>query len=37
MKPLVINNGITTEDFAGKVHHEFEEKFNMARILGQNV
>jgi ribosome-interacting GTPase 1 len=25
------------EDFAGKVHHDFEEKFKMALVLGQNV
>jgi len=37
MKPFVIKNGITLEDFAGNVHHDFEEKFKMARVLRQNV
>ena len=37
MKTFVIKNGITLEDFAGKVHHDFEEKFKMARVLRQNV
>jgi ribosome-interacting GTPase 1 len=37
MKPFVIKNGITLEDFAGKVHHDFEEKFKTARLFVQNV
>jgi len=36
-KPFVIKKGSTLEEFAGKVHHDFQQKLKTARIWGSNV
>ena len=36
-KPFVIKKGTTLEEFAGKVHHDFQQKLKTARVWGKNV
>ena len=36
-KPFVIKKGTTLEEFAGKVHHDFQKKLKTARVWGRNV
>ena len=36
-KPFVIKKGCTLEEFAGKVHHDFQQKLKTARVWGKNV
>ena len=36
-KPFVVKKGSTLEEFAGKVHHDFQQKLKTARVWGQNV
>jgi small GTP-binding protein len=36
-KPFVIKKGTTLEEFAGKVHHDFQQKLKTARVWGSNV
>ncbi|MCW8809701.1 MAG: 50S ribosome-binding GTPase [Ignavibacteriaceae bacterium] len=36
-KPFVIKKGSTLEEFAGKVHHDFQQKLKTARVWGRNV
>ncbi|MGB5530942.1 MAG: GTPase [Ignavibacteriaceae bacterium] len=36
-KPFVIKKGSTLEEFAGKVHHDFQQKLRTARVWGSNV
>ena len=36
-KPFVIKKGSTVEEFAGKVHHDFQQKLKSARVWGSNV
>jgi ribosome-interacting GTPase 1 len=36
-KPFVVKKNTTLGDFAGKVHHDFQEKLKTARVWGKNV
>ena len=36
-KPFVVKKNTTLEEFAGKVHHDFQEKLKTARVWGKNV
>lgn len=36
-KPFVVKKGSTLEEFAGKVHHDFQQKLKTARVWGKNV
>jgi ribosome-interacting GTPase 1 len=36
-KPFVIKKGTTLEEFAGKVHHDFQQKLKTARVWGSTV
>ena len=36
-KPFIIKKGSTLEEFAGKVHHDFQQKLKTARVWGKNV
>jgi len=36
-KPFVIKKGSTLEEFAGKVHHDFQQKLKTARVWGSTV
>lgn len=36
-KPFVIKKNTTLEEFAGKVHHDFQQKLKTARVWGKNV
>lgn len=36
-KPFIIKLGSTLEEFAGKVHHDFQQKLKTARVWGSNV
>jgi ribosome-interacting GTPase 1 len=36
-KPFVVKKNTTLEEFAGKVHHDFQQKLKTARVWGSNV
>jgi len=36
-KPFVVKKNTTLEEFAGKVHHDFQQKLKTARVWGKNV
>ena len=36
-KPFVVKKNTTLEEFAGKVHHDFQQKLKTARVWGNNV
>jgi len=36
-KPFVVKKNTTLGEFAGKVHHDFQEKLKTARVWGKNV